>query len=155
MSEIKARKVITNLDAVAEAYYVAHLLSTDLAHPALRKLKRVAFDEEWGGKWKATEYSVEGLSFSVSAGHSRHTDGRIRDAYSSVSNALGFAVFCVEHFPNSVRSKVWAHRLADERLVTSTLEPHLKDFFALRGAISPHAIREALLEADLLAKIAA
>ena len=149
------RKVVTKKDAVAEAFYISSILAEEPTHPAWSATKHVWCDLEWRGKWKVTDYLIEGLDFEISAGRWKHLDGRIRDARSEAMNTLGFAAFCVEHFPNREMSKVWCERLANEKLVRATLERPLRKWFAMPSSLNARQISEAIRDASILAKVSA
>lgn len=130
------RKVITKADAVAEAYYIAQILTKEPDHPANADIRGVWLDEEWKGNWKDTDYLISGPDFEVGASRMKHRDGRIRDASNTLENGLAFALFCVEHFPLRNRSVMWAERLLDKKLVLGTLDRNLRTRFNMPTSVT-------------------
>ncbi|MBX7497239.1 hypothetical protein K3172_15370 [Qipengyuania sp. 6B39] len=149
------RKLVTKKEAVAEAFYISDILASNPGHPGWALTKQAWCDVEWSGKWKVSDYLIEGEDFEISAGRWKHLDGRIRDARSEAINTLGFAVFCAEFFPDRAASKLWRERLSNEMLVRATLDKPLRKWFVMPSTPRPSEVRQSLREAIILAKVSA
>jgi hypothetical protein len=150
------RKVLTKAEAVAEAFYIAKTLTETPYHPAHAKIEGVWHDEEWTGKWKKTVYHIWGPEFEVGASRTKHRDGRIRNARSTLENGLAFALFCIEYFPPNQRSLVWEPRLLNEKLVLGTMDKRVRKwFFMPDSVVTVAAAAEAHAVASTLSKVSA
>ncbi|WP_221792216.1 hypothetical protein [Aquisediminimonas sediminicola] len=147
------RKVLTKKEAEIEAYHIAKYLDG-------KKIARIGglinfhFSEVWDGKWKDAEYRLWNNDFYISFSRIKHTDGRIRDAYSDTENLIFFALFVVQHFPQpgGVRLQ-WHNNLMIPELVKGTLEKAERRFYEHPLGGSFHDIEESVRHAQTLAKL--
>lgn len=149
------RKVLTKTDAIAEAYHIAKTLARNPDHPAHAEITGVWHEEEWAGNWKNTDYRIWGPNFEIGARRTKHRDGRIRNATSILENSLAFALFCITHFPDRPRSRIWRERIEDERLLRGTLEKSVRQYLVMPDNLTVPEIVVAVRVAILLGKVSA
>lgn len=81
--------------------------------------RRVEKDKRWS-TIKNEVYAKDG-SFFVTETLLRHEDGRIREHQACVNDALLFAVFAIESYPDLPMVGQWRENLKDDRLVRAEM----------------------------------
>lgn len=133
----RIRKIATKQEIIFEAHDILREIDKlPQSEIASFNLKYSFIWEEWNGKWKDTSHCIENDEFEVYSTRKKHTNGRIRDSYNTVTNGLGFIMFCIENFPNRKRSQIWAERIKNSKLVLNTLDTGLRKFFHMPSDIA-------------------
>ena len=112
-----ARKTCTKQEALRIGYYLAGREGEEKVG-----IQTVRNKDVWDGKWHHTTFDIQAASWNFYASRIKHHDGRIRNAISFVDGEFDFALWCLDHLPETHPDrKMMAERLLEPANLTLSL----------------------------------